>query len=887
MDRPAAPLPPSDPSPLVPRSLLCARLAGDATTRLVLVRAPAGFGKTTAMRMARADLDARGVRTAWLTLQRADNHLPRLRQGLATALDGLTGAAGAPCALFLDDVDQITDADALALLRDTLEQLPGSGPRVLGTRALPALGLARWRAQGRLVEVGTEQLRFTPAESAAFFHRRGLHGLSPQALAQLQAKTEGWAAALWLASLGLERHGVHSDFVDRLSGSDRDLADYLAEDVLAQQPPALRAFLLRTSLLHELSLPLCQALLPRSDCAALLAQLEAGSVFLTPLPGSDATAPRWRYHCLFADFLQAHLLQRHADEVPRLHLAAAAWYETAGRASPAIDHALAGGDVPYALTLLARHAEDFLARGRLRRLARWFDAVPEAALAPYPLLQCVAVWAVCFTQGQGPALARLERIAPHSAASPAVQAHAAALRPLLLSMMDRFDDAHACGADALARLPSCRPFADSVLTNTMASVTAALGLSGQAGQLLDAVRRQAGDNAFVRSYTEAVQALLDLQDGRLRLAGERLRGVLGRGSDSARPGDHAWAGVLYAQLLYDAQRLDEADQLLGLYLPMVRDVGLPDHMVLGHALRARIAALRGDADGAFALLTALEVLGHRRQLPRVAASARLERARLLLLQGRGEAARDELDRADDPALWARVQGQRLPAHETEDLAVGRLRWALHFGAADAALAAVDAALTRPASALPPRRWLLLQALRALALQRAGLSDAALDALRPVLAALQAEGSLRLLLDEGPAATALLQRWSARAAQAAQGAGDGVATTALLDHVQRLLDAAGAAPPDLPPPGAGRAATREAPGPADAADAPRTPAEPLTRKEVRILQLLAEGYSNAAMAATLVITDSTVRTHLRAINQKLGAASRAQAVAIARRLALVG
>lgn len=873
------------------RSPVCERISHASTAKLVLVRAPAGFGKTTAMLQSRARIEAGGTDTAWLTLDRADNDVPRFLVCLAEAVARMAAddfGSGAPLdamdtlarhtspfVLFLDDFELIQEPAVLGLVREIIDNLPRRGQLVIGSRALPDLGLGRLRARGQLVEVDAEHLRFSLDETTEFFRLRGGPPLPPRVLEQLHGKTEGWVAALWLASMALERHGAGSDFIERFSGSNRAIADYLAEDVLAHQSHEAREFLLRTSILRNLSAPLCQALNPRADSARILEQLEAANVFLTPIAGEgDGGEPAWRYHSLFADFLQTQLLRHHPEEFARLHLAASGWYESQGRPVPAIDHAIEGGDFPHALNLLDLQADHFLAQGRMRLLARWFAAVPDAALQRHPLLQVCAVWSTCFTQGPWEAMARLERSGAEHSADAAVHAHVNALRPLLLAMMDRYEEAYVAGRASLARLPSCNPLADSVLTNAMASVMSVMGESHEAHRLLDAARAARGASHFVRTYTESMEGLLDLQEGRLRQASARFRMVLTKahGGGFNHHSGNAWAGVLYASAIYEENQLEQAEHLLNLYLPLARDVGLPDHMIASHAMRSRIAFCRGDIDAAFQVLTELEYLGHQRQLPRVVCSAKLERARMLMLQGNGPAARDELARADDPDVWQRVKQQRLPAHETDDMAVGRLRWDIFFGDARAAQPHLAQQIAQDEARGRHRRVLKLRVLQALAQQRCGDHGAAMQTIAAVLHLACPEGFMRLILDEGEAVAALLQCLHAQGAD--RGSASAHGDPIFDDYLQRLLDAAGPAVAQLVEAGAPMGATAEA------------LQEPLTRKEIRVLQLLAEGYSNSTMAEKLFVSDSTVRTHLRNINMKLGAKSRTQAVAIARRLAMI-
>ena len=924
------------------RQAVVRRMAEAGGVKLLLVRAPAGFGKTTAMVQARAQLSNQGVATAWLTLERTDNDVPRFLACLQLAVAQIVGRPGAPAlpsaslgpggpatplavvdalarhgapfALFLDDFELISEPAVLGLVREIIDHLPRRGQLVLGSRSLPDLGLGRLRMAGQLLEIDTELLRFSRDETQQFLALRWPSQASANASGDtttdtptdwaaqvdpLHHKTEGWVAALWLASMALDsviaRQGSVAGFIAQFSGSNRAVADFLAEDVLARQTPEVRDFLLRTSILRQFNAALCQALTPRSDAASILAQLDAANLFITPIGqgGGSADGARehqreWRYHSLFADFLRAQLVREQPDALARLHLAASGWYEAQGRPVPAIDHAIEGGDAPHAISLLAGHAMGFLEQGRMRLLARWFAAVPDAALADKPMLQVVSLWASNLTRGPWAAMEQLQQSGCASSADAAVRAHVNALQPMLLAMMDRVEDAADLGREALARVPTGQPFADSVLCNAMAHVMGVLGEREQAQRLLDAARRgqQGNDHnshGFNRMYTESVEGLLDLQQGRLRQATARFRLALGMAATPSAAlawqptHGNAWAGVLYAGVVYEAHQLAQAEHLLNVYLPLARDVGLPDHMILSHVMRARIAFGRGEIDTALQVVTELEHLGHHRQLPRVVASARLERARVLMLQGQADAAAQALDRADDSAVWQRVARHQFSAHDVEDMPIGRLRWQVLFGDPAAAARAAGAAAVQAQAARRLRRALKLQVLLALALQRAGSPadlDVALALTGRLLQAAQAEGYVRLLLDEGPAVGTLLRRAQASLHAPTQATPE--RTDPLVDDcLQRLIALAGDEPlADEPLP----------------ASSPATPAatldEPLTRKEIRVLQLLAEGYSNSVMAEKLFVSDSTVRTHLRNINLKLGARSRTQAVAIARRLGVM-
>jgi LuxR family maltose regulon positive regulatory protein len=440
---------------------------------------------------------------------------------------------------------------------------------------------------------------------------------------------------------------------------------------------------------------------------------------------------------------------------------------------------------------------------------------------------------------------------------------------VLLGMMDRDEEAYPIGSARLALLPSTKPFADTVLLNAMAHIVSVTGDRREAERLLDNARSSPGDSEFNRMYTESVKGSLDLREGLLRQATARFRIAVTASAHSASytyTHGNAWAGILYAGAVYEANDVTTTQHLLHVYLPLAREVGLPDAVIASHRMRARIAFDQGDVDDAFHLLTELEYLGHQRHVPRVVANAKLERSRLFVMQGNGPAARDELSRADDRPMWDLVGQQRRPAQEVEDFLVATLRVELHFGKAKTMLADLERELALALRDARHYRAMKLRVLLALGLHQAGDAARAGREMAVTLRAASREGFMRLILDEGPAAAPVVKLGLAEAQE-----GVTAEDPILIEYIHRLLRTFGAA---------GEETSNGAP-----AASPGL-IEPLTRKEIRVLQLLAEGYSNKAMAEKLFVSDSTVRTHLRNINCKLKANSRTQAVAAARKLRVI-
>lgn len=899
--------PPSASPTQVIRRAIVDLVCAEPAVRIVLIRAPAGFGKTTTMVQCRNRLQDAGVRTAWLTLDRSDNDASRFLSCLTAALAGLLqGGTGeltrddAPLrimaaleksrlsfALFIDELDLIHEPGVVGLLRQLIAGLPDCGRVVIGTRSVPDLSLARLRARGHLLEIDAELLRFSRAETDEYLvHRRGIP-LDARDRMLLHRKTEGWIAGLWLASAALARHESRGDFIARFSGSNVAVAEYLAEDVLNLQPPAVRSFLMRTSILRELNPSLCQALVPGTDSDALLRRLEAENVLVTSI---DGEARSYRYHGLFAGFLRAQLAREAPAEVAGLHAAAARWFEENGRPVRAIDHALEGGDFPNALRLLEAHAMALLAAGRLRLLSRWLEAIPSDLMAMHPRLRVARLWSVGLTRGARGALAELDRGELDACSDPEVRAHVMVMRPSLLVMSDELEEGYRLGMECLGKLSSGIALVDSVLLSNLANVSVMRRRPDEALRLLDLRRRRLGNRSvgIGDMHAECILGTVAIFEGRLAEATAHFRtAVTTTPSHSPQfTKGNVWAGVLYAMVVYEAGALEEVHNLLQVYVPIARDAGIPDNVTLGYRLLCRLAFGRGDVDEALRALTELESLGYQRQYARVVASARLERSRIQLMQGHFEAARDELARASDPAVWAPLEHLSLVANELEYPELCRLRWEAAAGDAAAAVEALGQEIGAAQSVRRFYRALKLRVLRAGALDRSGDRQRALDEFRAVARSCHREGFVRIVADEAPLIGPLARRL-------AEEGGAQPAEPQLVDWLRRLRDAAGEIERFDESPALRSAAPKAAHPAADhrtAATIGLAPDKyqlnPLTPKEQRVLKLLAEGYSNAAMAEKLYLSDSTVRTHLRNINSKLGVRSRIQAVVAARRLGLL-
>jgi LuxR family transcriptional regulator, maltose regulon positive regulatory protein len=405
------------------RSGLVAQLAG-TTAGLILVDAPAGFGKTILVAQWRASLA--GTRpVAWLSLDRGDDDPARLWWYVVTALrracpqiggeailaelrapaPDFTGlvlpmlanelaALPGPVVLVLDDYHVIKERSCHDQIAFLLSHLPPTAQIVLITRADPALPLARLRAAGQMAEIRARELRFAAGEAATLVHAVSGVQLSEPDLADLMDRTEGWPAGVYLAALSLRGHSSPHAFVREFTGDNRFIFDFLAEEVLSRQPDEVQRFLMRTSILGRFCAPLCDAVTGLAGAAGIIERLERENLFIVPL---DETRHWFRYHHLLAQVLRGHLARAEPGVVPALHRRASAWHSEHGSADEAISHAIAAGDPDLATSFIAGHWFGYAGSGRVATVHRWLRLLGDDQIASRPLAAHCAAWSAALS----------------------------------------------------------------------------------------------------------------------------------------------------------------------------------------------------------------------------------------------------------------------------------------------------------------------------------------------------------------------------------------------------------------------------------------------------------------------------------------------------------
>jgi LuxR family maltose regulon positive regulatory protein len=391
---------------MVRRPRLELALEAGAEAALTLVAAPAGYGKTTAVR---AWVEHSGSALAWVTLDAGDNDPARLWTYVATAVDRIRNGLGRrainrlhasatevevavdevmngiaefgrPVTLVLDDLQTVPDSECLASLRYAIERLPATARLVAITRADPALELGRLRGRGLLTEVRARELAFTAAEARELLDDRAGLDLDEEQIEILVKRTEGWPAALYLAALWLRSVEDRDRAVHEFGGEQRHVAEYLSHEVLASLDAGHRSFLLRAAVLGSFTAELCDAVLDRSDSAAALAELEESNMFVLSLERRE-----WfRVHPLFAEFATAQLGAVEPTVPQTIHRRAAEWLRGRGLVVEALQHAADAGDLEVVAELVGEYHLALIRNGRSGTLLRWAKAIPDELLIEHP-----------------------------------------------------------------------------------------------------------------------------------------------------------------------------------------------------------------------------------------------------------------------------------------------------------------------------------------------------------------------------------------------------------------------------------------------------------------------------------------------------------------------
>lgn len=868
------------PRPLGPNSLergrLIELLKKNEHAKLVLVHAPAGYGKSTLMSQWHAHLRELGRGVGWIVLDEDDNDSARLAAALGQALmPGSQGAADLfdslnDClqqhpqfTLFIDDEERLTDPEAQGLVEVILRLSPPGFHLVIGSRAQPQRLMPRWRVRSDYLEITARELAFQPDEIARYMQQRCQVSIDAETERYLAQRSQGWPAALQLAAAEIRRGMPVRKLFEQGAAASTNLFQYLSDEVMIQLRPEQHAFLLQTGFIDELSGPLCDAVTQRPDSAALLQELHVSNL---PLQVIDSAALTFRYHPLFAEFLLRQLRQRHPGLLPTLARRASDWCARSGKPEAAVEYALLAEDTPHLLACQRACLEQLLLRGQIVTARRWLGAVEPAALLADPDLLRWRVWVDVysndFSAAQG-ALADFERVADGSRASERL-----ILRILIAMVYGKMESVAGAVAEAsrIVTREDVRMWA--MLANTRSMLYQMQGRFSEAAQEIEEVMARAPPGNWL-SYVHACYAgaMLELALGNVQRAWRRAELPDRRIQEAVRHGEWsgnrnqllALVGGARALVLYELNRLEDAEDSLDRSAPFMNSAYSPSGHALWHLMRGRILAQREDGDAYEDAMQEASAYAARHGIDWMTNMVLWERID-------HDVSRGELHRARavGGALLAKLSLDAPPAwiwpwEDRFGSILSALRLMIYTGDARQALRVLPVHIRHAEQQLRRLRLVRLRVLEALALRASNDPVGAREALRQAVGVGQPTGATRVFVDEGAAVRDLLRELQQ----------DGPLPPEQAAFIEQL-----------------RGTFEETEIPGEAGGEPEAPSDaqfpiPLSTRELQILKRLAEGHSNLAVGQQLFLSPNTVKWHLSQIYAKLGVKNRTQAVHVAR------
>ena len=908
---------------LVPRQNLIEQLnlGHQSGHKLTLICAPAGFGKTTLVSEWAADLQLAAASDsqtsyalAWLALDEGDNDPTRFLayfiaavnqvEGLETAVGeealGMLQSSQPPppeailisllnditiisekIVFVLDDYHLIDAQDVHNALTYLLEHLPPQLHLVIATRDDPNLPLARLRARGQLTELRAMDLRFSTNEAAEFLNQVMNLALSSEEIAALESRTEGWIAGLHLAAVSMQGRDDTQSFIKSFTGSHRFVLDYLIEEVLEQETTNVQNFLLQTAVLNRFSGPLCDALTGQDDSQATLELLERANLFIIPL---DEERQWYRYHHLFSDLLKLRLRQKHPDQVPILHYVASVWYEHNGFIDEAIEHALRAADFARMTHLVEEHVDAVWQRGEHSKLRRWLGKLPGELIGGKPQLSIIYAWYL-FAMGRqdeaektlqaaekklDPAANSQSETRPQTGSSlpdcsrRQLRGRAAAVRAFMASFRGDIAGIIQYAHEALEYLPEQDTAWRSI---TALALGDAQGFKGDmpaayAARLQALQACQAAGSTYYILLASMKVAITLRSQGRLQETIEICRQQKQLANENGLSQTSLFGLILlvWSEVLVEINDLDQAINLAQKGADLSKR-GKDQAMAgWGSMCLIRILFSTGDLTGVQEIIQQME---HKAQVtnvpPWIMRQTAAWQMRLWLEQDKLEAVSQWLvDRELERDAAANKPLLEIDYFALFDyILLARIQ--IVQGHLDEATKLLQQLLTAAESGGRTTRVIEIHILQALAYQRAGDLSQAMIPLKQAFTLAETEGFVRIFLDEGPPMAHLLYEAFSRGIHP--------------DYTQRLLAHLST---DI----------KLQTNPTES-QVPKTGLiDPLSEREIEILQLIAQGLSNREIAARLFLSLNTVKVHNRNIFSKLDAHTRTQAVARARSLGML-
>ncbi|HKY44697.1 MAG TPA: LuxR C-terminal-related transcriptional regulator [Pyrinomonadaceae bacterium] len=882
---------------LVDRPVLLDQLKDGLRGKLTLVSAPAGFGKTSLVAAWRKESE---TPLAWFSLDEEDNEPVRFLDYLIGALQMVDEHLGDESAellrrsttpplkvvltsllneinaydkefvLAFDDYHVIKEHGIHEALSFLIERLGPHAHALIATRSDPPFPLGRLRARGDLKELRASDLRFDTSEAAAFLNDVMDLELTAKDVSALEERTEGWIAGLQLSALTLQGRENRSDLVKEFAGDNRFVLDYLLEEVLNCQTEHVQNFLLRTSVLTRFNGSLCDALTDDQSGHETLEQLDRANLFLIRL---DSRGEWFRYHHLFADLLRLKLKQKQASAIRELQIKASQWCEKNNLSEEAVHYALAAQDWDRALNLIEPIAFHQISLGGFERLRYWVETIPESAFVNRPLLFHFYIPTLIYTEDYERVeryIKLFETVEPESLRKQ-LGSLVWSTRSIIAAAQSKGDWAEECSRKAEQFLLPDDIKQRAVVMQTKVRAASCRGNTKEMENALLAaipVYRQAQHLIFQVWGLTALGCMRMMQN-RLYQAAEDLQTALQFSRDNlqTRPETLLYSHTFSCELYREWNDLETAKTHLNEALTIIRQTGRETFMAfVTENLRSLAFMLDLCDDGAHADVLIDNALRRVKRCGNEVVEKQLEALKALMVLRRG----GDISFVNRWAEFSGLSADDEPDYSKEISHFVLARWLIATGKAKQALPLLNRLLTAAQKASRIRHVIQILVMQALAHQTLGSEADALKSLEKALVLAQPESYIRTFIDEGEPLSKLLlellkqkgKKWETEKPE-------------MLQYVVKLKELFA---PSGPVP------TAKIPVLAANEALPWWYAEdPLSERELEVLQHVARGLSNQEIADKLFLSAGTVKRHMSNIYQKLDVHSRTQALERARTL----
>jgi LuxR family maltose regulon positive regulatory protein len=872
---------------LVSRPRLVECLKTGLSGKLTVISAPAGFGKTTLLGEWIGQID---YSVAWVTLDEGDNDpnqfwayvlaamgtivpelsetvLPGQRAPRAqisinmviTSLLNIVANSEMDVLLVLDDYHLITSEVVNESIVFLLKNLPKNMHLAIATRADPIIRLPHLRAQGELCEVRGVDLRFTVKETLIFLNQRLGLDLSPADVAILVEKTEGWIAGLQLAAITYLEQSIDGVNIQAFAGDDRHIADYLVEEVLERQPVYIQQFLLQTSILDQLCPPLCQAVTCRGDSQEILISLEAANMFLVPL---DNRRYWYRYHHLFADLLRVRLETTDVERVADLHIKASEWYEQQGLINESVVHAIKAGDIERVENLFEANTLGMLEAGETATIDRWIRSLPDGVAEQRVWLSIAHAWSLVYSgnvEAVDPVLGDAEKVlsswGENETETKKAYGHIATIRAYTADLQGKPDLVEKNARISLGFLPKddrlARAFASMMLTT----------VHNRRGDLSNAeialeealITVEINPQSYIAIDSLCMMSMIQLLKGQLQESEITLRKAIEMASENLAHGGRrlpivGFAHIYLGQLLGEWNQLEEAADEIQKGLQLVEPWGYVDSAVVGLMSLSLVQNSLGNTYQAF------KVIDKAKQM---AAEMPYWYDRVLAIEAWLATQLGDLDKV---SLWVEKREAELDEEpeffrEMEHRFMARVL--VKLGEYERAVRILKSLITSIEQTQSTDRLIRASNVLAVASYCLGERDRAFEIFERALSLAKPGGYVRAFLDEGEVIAKLLYLAIKRGIKVEY-------CSMLLSEFSRY---------DQPQ---GQGVKEEIGG----------LIEPLSKREIEVLELIASGCTNQEISQELVLSLHTVKSHAHNIYTKMGVKNRTEAVSRARSMGVI-